>query len=84
MKYIWRYLDSKKWYAQNKYRACCAVLSVLSATIGLLVWLIIRNWLLTTPELLICLIGYPVVISWFVLYIYSWNHDFHDGGYIDK
>ena len=69
MKNLWTYIEKKKWHADTKYRVALLILGTLFALAGLALWLIIR----------ICFIGYPVVISWFVVLLYSCNHDFHDG-----
>ena len=79
MKNIWAYIERKKWHAGTKYRVALLILGTLYALVGLAVWLIIRIWALSTWDWMVCFLGYPVIISWFVVFLYSCNHDFHDG-----
>ena len=79
MKNIWAYIERKKWHAGTKYRVALLILGTLYALVGLAVWLIIRIWALSTWDWMVCFIGYPIVISRFVVFLYSCNHDFHDG-----
>lgn len=79
MKNLWTYIENKNWHADTKYRVALLILGTLFALAGLALWLIIRIWALSTWDWMVCFIGYPVVISWFVVLLYSCNHDFHDG-----
>lgn len=79
MKTLWTYIDSKDWQAESKYRFTLTILGILFALAGLILWLIIRPWILSTLDWMLCFIGYPIVISWFVVVIYSFRHDFHSG-----
>lgn len=79
MKNLWTYIEKKKWLADTKYRVALLILGTLYALAGFAAWLIIRIWALSTWDWMVCFLGYPVVISWFVVFLYSCNHDFHDG-----
>lgn len=79
MKYLWTYIDEKNWRAETKFQVTLFILGILFALIGLVVWLVIRTWILSTWDWMICFIGYPIVLSWFFVFLYSCNHDFHDG-----
>ena len=79
MKNLWTYIENKNWHADTKYRVALLIFGTLYALAGFAVWLIIRIWALSTWDWMVCFLGYPVVISWFVVLFYSCNHDFHDG-----
>lgn len=79
MKKLWAYIDGKSWKEATKYRAALWILGIMSALAGFTVWMIVRTWVLSTPEWMICFIGYPVVISWYVVFFYSCRHSFHNG-----
>jgi len=76
---IWTYIEKQKWQAETKYRIALLIFGTLYALIGFSVWLIIRNWTLSTWDWMICFVGYPVIISLIVVFLYSCNHDFHNG-----
>lgn len=78
---IWKYIDRKDWNSSSKYKTILIVFAVLSAVFGFTAWLIIRNWTLSTWDWMICFAVYPVIISWFALFTYSCNHDFHNGSF---
>lgn len=78
MKYIWNKIEDKKWKAATKYRAFLWVLGIISGAIGLILWGFVQIWTLKTLDWMVCFVGYPVIISWFVVLLYSCNHDFHD------
>ncbi len=77
MKALWLFIDKKTWKRDTKYKAALLIFGVLAALAGFLVWLAVRNTALDTGEWLICLIGYPVLISWVVVFIFSCHHEFH-------
>lgn len=79
MKNVWTYIGKKNWPATTKYKVAFLILGTLYALAGFATWLIIRMWALSTLDWMFCFIGYPVVISWLVVFLYSCNHDFHDG-----
>ena len=79
MKILWTYIENQKWSAETKYHAVIAILGALSATAGLITWLIIRIWALSSWDWMICFAGYPAVISWFAILFYGSHHDFHNG-----
>ncbi len=79
MKRLWQYLDQKQWSAKTKYKAAFFLLAVRYALTGFFAWLIIRQWALSTWDWMICFIGYPVCIAFFVVAVYGGNHCFHNG-----
>ncbi len=78
MKNFWTHIEEKNWNAGKKYRVALLSLGTLYALAGFAVWLIIRIWALSSWNWMFCFIGYPVVISWIVVFLYSCSHDFHD------
>ena len=78
MKFLWNWLDQRNWRASAKYRMALLVLSVLFGLGGALVWAIVQLWTLKTVDWLICFVGYPVVISWWLGIVYAYNHSFHN------
>ena len=79
MRYLWNYIEDKNWKAGTKYRAFLWVLGFIFGVIGLILWSFVQLWTLKAMEWMICFVGYPVILSWFVVFLYSCNHDFHDG-----
>lgn len=78
MSRLWNYIGKQNWTADKKYRAALFILGIESALGGFLIWLIIQNWALSSWEWAVCFTGYPLVISWFVVFFYSCRHAFHD------
>lgn len=76
---LWTYIDNKNWTVKTKYLAILSILSAISGIIGIIIWLIVRIRFFSTPDWIICFIGYPIIISWIVVIIYSCRHDFHNG-----
>ncbi len=79
MKRLWTYIEGKNWRTETKYRFALLIVETVFALVGLAVWLIIRIWALSTWDWMVCFIGYPIVISWFYVFLYGYNHDFHNG-----
>lgn len=79
MKILWTYIEKKKWNAETKHRVALLILGTIYALAGFAVWLVIRIWALSTWDWMVCFVGYPVAISWFVVFLYSCKHGFHDG-----
>ncbi|MCR5451687.1 MAG: hypothetical protein K6F00_03555 [Lachnospiraceae bacterium] len=80
---LWKYIDEKNWTASNKYKIICLLSAVLFAAIGFAVWMLIRPWILSTIDWMLCFIGYPIFFSFIVNFIYGCNHTFHDGSSIN-
>ncbi len=81
MKRLWNYVDQKHWSQKTKFKFAFLVLGTISAIAGFLAWLIIRFWALSTWDWMVCFIGYPVCIAFFVTAVYGGNHGFHNGAY---
>ena len=78
MNHLWTYIDHKNWHEETKYRIALLLLGILFALIGFAIWLVIRIWILSSWDWMLCFIGYPIVISWLVVFFYSCRHGFHD------
>ena len=79
MNRLWRYIENKDWNTETKYKFLLLIIGVLSAVAGFITWLLIRPEMFATVDWMLCFIGYPVFISWFIVFFYSCRHDFHDG-----
>ncbi len=79
MESLWAYIDKKKWHADTKHRVALLIVGTVFALIGLAVWLVIRIWTLSTWGWMLCFVGYPFIIAWFVGIRYSYSHQFHNG-----
>ncbi len=79
MEILWKYLDEKNLTAMGKYRRACLITGALSGILGFALWLLLRNWLLSGPDWMVCFIGYPIVISLFITLAYGFGHEFQDG-----
>ncbi len=79
MKNLWTFIDKKDWSEKTKYKAVSLILGILSALAGLVLWLLIRKWVLSGWDWMICFVGYSAVLSWFAVFFYSCGHDFHNG-----
>ncbi len=77
MKLLWSWIDKKNMPVYAKYRLALLTAGVLSALLGFVLWLVIRSWTLSTADWMVCFIGYPVIISWLVVFFYSCHHAFH-------
>ncbi len=79
MKKIWNYIDEKNMPARSKYQLAGVILGSLFSFTGMMIWLIIRNFFLSSPKWLFCFIGYPLVISLLIVFFYGCRHEFHEG-----
>lgn len=76
---IWMYFNRKNWQAYNKFRLFRISLEIIFGIAGLLIWLVVQNRTLKTWDWMLCFIGGPIVISWFVALLYHNYHSFYDG-----
>lgn len=76
MNTLWTLIDEKKWKPETKYAVILSILGTLFGLVGFLVWLIIKNWAFSTPDWMLCFIGYPVLLSWYIVVFYSCGHEF--------
>lgn len=79
MKSLWMFIENKKWRTETKYKMAFVILGILFALAGMTVWLLIRTWAFSTPDWMLCFIGYPVILSWLTAFLYSCRHCFHNG-----
>ncbi len=79
MKALWNMIEKKKWTAKAKYAAALLLLGAVFALAGFALWMVIRLRALSSVDWMLCFIGYPVVISWIAIFLYSCRHEFHDG-----
>ncbi len=82
MKKIWKYIDQKDYDADTKYNLAVLLFSTIYALTGLLLWLVIRIWVLSSVDWMLCFMGYPAVVSCVITFIYSASHSFHNGKYL--
>ena len=78
MKTLWTYIEEKNWKRETKYRAFTWIFAALAACIGFCVWMILRRWVLSTWDWMVCFLIYPVILSWFAVFLYSCRHTFRD------
>lgn len=78
MRWLWMFIERKKWRSATKYKFAFLVVGTIFSIVGLIAWLIIRNWALSAWNWMVCFIGYPVIISWLVVFLYAYKHDFHN------
>ena len=76
MNNLWTFIDERNWSVRTKYTVILLILGVLFGLAGFLVWLVVRNWALSTPDWMLCLIGYPILASWYTVVFYSCGHEF--------
>ncbi len=79
MKKLWTCLERQHWTAGTKYRAAFLFFGILAGLLGWAVWQFVGVRLRMTQDGQFCLIGYPIVLSWCVVFFYACRHDFHDG-----
>ena len=79
LNFLWNHIEQLNLRAENKLRLFRIALEIPAGVIGLLLWLVIRNWCLKTWDWMICFTGYPIMTTWFVAIFYSCRHNFHDG-----
>ena len=78
MNTLWTYIDDKKWRAKTKYNVILLILGSLFGLAGFCVWLVVRNWAFSTIDWMLCFIGVPVLVSWYIVVFYSCRHVFSD------
>lgn len=78
MNALWTYVDSKDWSGNKKSAVVLSILGIIFALTGFIVWLVISPWTLSTPDWMICFIGYPVYFSWIIAFLYSCRHEFQN------
>ncbi len=76
MKYLWKYIDNKNLSVRAKKIIAPTILCIISAFIGAIIWFIIKDFGLSSLDWLVCFMGYPATISFFVGNIYASNHEF--------
>lgn len=76
MRYIWNYVNAL--HVKRILKNCIYVicLTVLSAIIGAVAWLIARNLGFSGIDWLLCFVGYPATIGYFGGILYLYNHEF--------
>jgi len=79
MKYLWSYIEEKNWTAEKKRRAAMQLLALFYGLAGLALWLIVRSWALSSWDWMVCFIGYPVMLSIPVFFLYFGSNPFHNG-----
>ncbi len=79
MKSLWTFLEEKNWKASSKFRAFLLIEALIFGLIGFAVWGVVQFFALSSIDWMICFIGYPVIASWFIVFVYTMNRDFSDG-----
>lgn len=79
MRFIWNNIENKNWEASTKYKTVLWITGMISGLISLILWGFVQMWTLKTLDWMVCFIGYPVVISCYVMLLYCYRHEFHDG-----
>ncbi|MCR4715691.1 MAG: hypothetical protein K5656_00790 [Lachnospiraceae bacterium] len=83
MKMLWNYIDKKNWNKEKKFKIASMIICAASAFVGLIIWRIVSIWSLNSIDWMLCLLGYPIVISLYASYIYYCNHQFRDDESLD-
>ncbi len=79
MKGLWRYIDEKDWKSMSKYKIAYLILAIISSILGFALWSVLRIWILSSRQWMICFIGYPILFSLFLVFFYGCKHEFHNG-----
>lgn len=79
MKHLYNYLENTNFRATTKFRLFLLIEALLYGLGGFAVWGIIQLFALRSVEWMICFIGYPIIFSWFLVFVYTLNNDFTDG-----
>ncbi len=79
MKHLYTFLEYKNWRAATKFRVFLLLEALIYGLAGFAVWGIVQLFALRSVEWMICFIGYPVIASWFLVFVYTINRDFTDG-----
>lgn len=81
IKKLFSQIDRLPVTARKKLRLFFLLTGILFSLCGFFLWLIIRRWTFDSWDWLICFLGYPFIIAWFVVYIYTMHRDFHENRY---
>ena len=81
MSKLWNYFGKKNWKAKTKYQVVSVFLAFAFSLIGLILWLIISPFFLSTLDWMICFIGYPFFAALIFVFFYSCRFEFHDGSH---
>ncbi len=84
MKNLWTYIDAKAWKDETKYVVISMILGTLAGLAGFVLWFIIRSWALSSWDWMVCFIGYPFVITWLYVFLYSGRYNLHDGSAVQN
>ena len=76
MKKLWNMTERMSLTADRKLLMFRLICEAISASAGVLVWLILRIWILDSWQWLLCFAGYPAVIARFSASVYCLNHEF--------
>lgn len=76
MKWLWTRLETKTWSVSAKTKIMLLICSLVYALIGLALWALIRLAAFDSAQWAFCFAGYPVLISWVVVFLYTANHEF--------
>lgn len=79
MNSLWYLIEKQNLSAKAKYPLIQLILGSLFALIGFILWLFVRTRGFSSADWLICFLVYPMIVSWFLIFLYSCNHEFHDG-----
>ncbi len=79
MKKIWDLIDQRNWSASAKQTFAFWIFGILSMTAGYFLWKIIGLRMLGSVDWMLCFMGYPVIFSFVMVYMYACRHEFHDG-----
>lgn len=74
MTYLYKLIESLKMSADSKNRLWVLSLSLCFGATGLLVWVILRGFCLSSPLWGLCFFGYPALFSQLFFFRYA----FHD------
>ena len=76
---LWKRINYINLQAESKFRIFRIALEIPAGLTGLLLWLIIRSRYLQTRDWMVCFIGYPIIISWFISILFICRHPFQNG-----
>ena len=79
MKHIFNWIDTMDFQENTKLHLAFWFVCSIAGLSGAALWYIVQLWYLRSWDWLICFIGYPAVISWIVVLLYSYTHSFHNG-----
>lgn len=77
MRKLWTVINGMKLRTAQKNRCFLALMVLICALVGALLWCIVGRLLLPGAEWLLCFIGYPAVfVGFFGGILYLYNHGF--------